>query len=722
MDSKIKNKFSLSSTIVIALILGICSGLFFGEMVAFLEIVGEIFIKLLQMTVLPYVILSLVFGLGSLEYRQAFLLAKKGGLLLLLIWGITIGVVFLFPFAFPDWQSSSFFSTSLTQPRESVDFVNLFIPSNPFHSIANNLVPAVVIFCVFIGVALIGIKEKSRLMEDISVLMEALSRVTNFIVRLTPIGVFAITASASGTMGIAELERMQVYLFTYVAFALVMSLWILPGLVTTLTPLKYRQVFGLTKDALVTAFATSSLFIVLPILAERCKEMISQSDIDQNEAESAIDVIIPASFNFPNAGKLFTFSFILFAGWFSGFDVAPADYPVLIGTGLMSLFANVNIAVPFMLDIQQIPSDTFQFFVATSVINARFGTLLAAIHVLTLTLLTAFAMNGKVRIQWFGLLKYLLISCSLLLFVVIGSRLFLTTVMKDSYDKDTLVASMPLSRQRVVGTVYTEPPSPLKQSFPGQTRLDQINERGILRVCYEEDSIMPFSYFNNYNQLVGFNIELLEIFGDDLNVQIEFVPASGADLSTYFREGYCDMGTGQPISPELSIIQEYSLTYIDYTLAFLVKDHNRHRFKDLAFLQQQDLIIALVGTSYYQKMIHAFFPRAELLYVDSYSSYIDNYSNRADALATVAEMGSAWSLVYPEYAVATPFGNKIKVPVAFPIPPGEETMANVLNTWINLKQKDGTISNLYNYWILGQQEKNHTPRWSIIRDVLHWAK
>ena len=336
MDSKIKNKFSLSSTIVIAMILGICSGLFFGEMVAFLEIVGEIFIKLLQMTVLPYVILSLVFGLGSLEYRQAFLLAKKGGLLLLLIWAITIGVVFLFPFAFPDWQSSSFFSTSLTQPRESVDFVNLFIPSNPFHSIANNLVPAVVIFCVFIGVALIGIKEKSRLMEDISVLMEALSRVTNFIVRLTPIGVFAITASASGTMGIAELERMQVYLFTYVAFALVMSLWILPGLVTTLTPLKYKQVFGLTKDALITAFATSSLFIVLPILAERCKEMISQSNIDQNEAESAIDVIIPASFNFPNAGKLFTFSFILFAGWFSGFDVAPADYPVLIGTGLDS--------------------------------------------------------------------------------------------------------------------------------------------------------------------------------------------------------------------------------------------------------------------------------------------------------------------------------------------------------------------------------------------------
>ncbi len=76
MDSKTKPTFSLSTKILIALILGICAGLFFGDMVAFLEIVGDIFIKLLQMTVLPYVILSLIFGLGSLEYRQAFLLAK----------------------------------------------------------------------------------------------------------------------------------------------------------------------------------------------------------------------------------------------------------------------------------------------------------------------------------------------------------------------------------------------------------------------------------------------------------------------------------------------------------------------------------------------------------------------------------------------------------------------------------------------------------------------
>ncbi len=720
MKEKKKPGVSLSSKILIALLLGICTGVVFGEMVALLENVGDISINFLQMTVLPYVILSLILGLGSLEYRQAILLAKRGGVLLLLIWAITLGVVFLFPLAFPNWESSSFFTQGLTQPQESIDFIKLYIPANPFHAIANNLVPAVVLFCISLGLALIGIKGKERLMEDMNVLMEALTRVTNFVVRLTPVGVFAITASAAGTMGIAEMRRMEVYLFTYVAFALVMSLWILPALVTTLTPLKYRQVIGLTKDALVTAFATSSLFIVLPILAARSKEMISRSDVDQEEADATVDIIIPASFNFPHAGKLFTLSFILFAGWYSGFEVEPADYPVLLGSGIMSLFANVNIAVPFMLDIMHIPSDTFQFFVATSVINARFGTLLAAMHVLSLTLLTAYAMSGRVRVQWRQLFRYILISACLLVLVVVGSRLFLTLAIKDSYDKDSLVASMSLSRPRIQATVFAEPPAVIPL-LPGKSRLEQIQERGMMRVCYDEDNNMPFSYFNTDGDLVGLDIELVEILGADINTRIEFVPAGGVDLSPYFNSGYCDMAIGHGLVPRLSLVQDYSIPYMNYTIAMLVKDYRRHEFNDLAQLQQRDVTLAIVADPYYQNLIHTLLPRAELLLIDSNESFIEHYNTRADAMITLAEKGSTWSLLYPEYAVATPFGDSIKLPVAFPIPLGEDSLAGLLRNWIILKQDDGTITDLYNYWILGQQQHNQLPRWSVIRDVLHWV-
>ena len=66
----------LSGMIFIGLALGIASGLFFGEMVGFLEVVGEAWIALLQMTVLPYVMFSLIVGLGRLGYQESLIFAK----------------------------------------------------------------------------------------------------------------------------------------------------------------------------------------------------------------------------------------------------------------------------------------------------------------------------------------------------------------------------------------------------------------------------------------------------------------------------------------------------------------------------------------------------------------------------------------------------------------------------------------------------------------------
>jgi hypothetical protein len=182
------------------------------------------------------------------------------------------------------------------------------------------------------------------------------------------------------------------------------------------------------------------------------------------------------------------------------------------------------------------------------------------------------------------------------------------------------------------------------------------------------------------------------------------------------------MGTGQPLTPELSIVQDYSHAYIDYTLGFLVKDYRRHEFNSLNILEREDLEIAIFSTLYYQRLIHRLLPKADLLMVDSYTTFFSHYADQADALATVAERGAAWSLLHPEFTVATPFGDKIKIPVAFPIPLGEASMADFLKNWVELKKNDGSITDLYDYWILGQVSRSHIPRWSVIRDVLHWVE
>lgn len=341
-------RISLSALILLSMAVGILTGLFFGELVGFLDIIGDIWLKLLQMTVLPYVVLSLILGLGRLNYKDALLLAKKGGSMLLLLWFVTLAVVFMFPQVFPDWEASSVFAALDVPDSKPVDFLGLYIPSNPFYALANNLVPAVVLFSIALGIALIGVPNKEKILDGMGLLIDTLTRIANFVVKLTPLGVFAIMASSAGSMSFAEFQRLEIYIYSYIAVSLVMSLWILPGLVTMLTSLSYREVVGSTRDALITAFATTSLFVVLPMLMEKSKEMVARHTGDRQKADSAVEVIVPASFNFPHAGKLFTLTFILFAGWHSGYPLDVSDYPRLIAAGVASLFANVNLAIPFL--------------------------------------------------------------------------------------------------------------------------------------------------------------------------------------------------------------------------------------------------------------------------------------------------------------------------------------------------------------------------------------
>ena len=123
--------------------------------------------------------------------------------------------------AFPDWESASFFSSTLVDAGQEVDFLNLYIPANPFHSLSNAIIPAVVLFSIIAGVALIGVERKQVLLDPLSALLEVLTRVTGFVIQLAPLGVFAISASAAGTMQLEDLGRLQVYLLTYITASLV---------------------------------------------------------------------------------------------------------------------------------------------------------------------------------------------------------------------------------------------------------------------------------------------------------------------------------------------------------------------------------------------------------------------------------------------------------------------------------------------------------------------
>lgn len=402
-SSRKSARLGLAPKILIGMILGVLAGIFFGEWMGQLKVVGDLFIGLLQMTVLPYIVVSLIVALGSLSYQDVKTLARAGGVWILILWGVGLAVIPLMVLSYPNWPSASFLSASLIAAPSSFDPVQTYVPANPFFSLANGVVPAIVLFSLALGLALIGVPRKEFLLDNLRVLSEAIMRVAQFVVGLAPYGVFALVAATAGTISLDDLGRLEVYLFSYIAVALLLGVVILPGLVSVLTPIPYRKFLSAIQGPILTAFATYNMLIVLPLLTEKIKELLKEAKLDGPESDSAADLIVPINFNLPNLGKLLGLSFIPFAGWFAGTPIAREVYPQMLITGLLTFFGEVVVALPFLLDLMKIPADTFDVFLVMDQFSGRFGTLLAGVHTATLGVLMAAVLCKKLQIRWGGL-------------------------------------------------------------------------------------------------------------------------------------------------------------------------------------------------------------------------------------------------------------------------------------------------------------------------------
>ncbi len=715
-------KFSLSTNILLGFVMGVACGIFFGEYCAFLKIIGDAFIKLLQITILPYITVSLILGIGSLTFKQAKLLGVKAGIWILLFWAISIAVVLLIPFSFPHWESAAFFSSALLDEPKPVDFLDLYIPSNPFKSLANNIVPAVVLFSILTGVALISIKEKEHLFKNFKAITDALVKVTNIIVQLTPIGVFAISAAAAGTMTVEEFGRLQVYLVSFNSAALLLTFGILPLLVMALTPFRYKDIIGVSRDALITAFTTANLFVVLSVLTYNCKTTFEKYKLERENTGYYIDVLIPVSFNFPNAGKLIMLLFLLFGTWFSGNALSLGQYVTFVVAGLLSFFGGIDVALPFMLDILQLPADLYQLYVVTGVINGRTATLLAAMNLLVFTMLATCTLTGILKINWRKVFVYTGIMLGLTIGVIALNRIYFHWAVKNEYTKDRVIANMestviPLDRR-----VYKEVPEPMAKDTLELPTLKRIKETGILRVGYHPANL-PFTYFNDSGVLVGFDIDMAHLLAKELNCKLVFIPFRFDTLAEQLRQKQFDVAmSGLRVTTDLMFTMLYSEPYMDSTLALVVRDHRREEFATRENLEAiQNLKIGISRLKYFEPILQDYLPQAEVVTLESPRVFFER-EHDLDAILMSAEQGAAWTLLHPRYQAVVPKPNVVKVPVAYPIADYDRDMANFMSQWINFKKKDGKLKKIYDYWILGQIETKKKPRWSIIRNVLRWVK
>jgi Na+/H+-dicarboxylate symporter/ABC-type amino acid transport substrate-binding protein len=698
---------TFTARILAGLGLGLALGLFLGERAEPFRLLADAFVRLLQMTVLPYVTVSLIAGIASLDPARATRLFLRVGALTLVLWALALGAVFLMPLAFPAIENASFFSTTLVEDSPSVDFLALYVPSNPFHSLANSIVPAVVFFSAILGVSLMGVERKEPLIQSLLILERGLARANRLLLGLTPIGVFAIAAHTVGTIEVERLARVWVYILAYGAMALVLSLCVFPAVVACVTPIPALRLLAATKDVLITAFMTGDLFVVLPSLIERTKELIREQDGRDAPDASLPDVIVPAFYNFPHAAKLLSLSFILFAAWYSETALRASDYPRLVGAGVVSLFGSVSVAVPLLLDLLRVPADTFQLFLATSVLNARFGTLAAAMHMVVIAVVGTYALRGQLRLSPGRILRTLALALTLTAGVVAGLAMAFRAIDAGAYEGDRVAREMGLLRAPAEKALVRRevPAEPLPAPKAGESLLASIRGRGRLRVGWV-DGQMPYSFVNARGELVGFDIEMAYALASELGVELELAPVPPTGLAGALEAGFYDLVMGGVyVATRRTGQLDFSPPYVDETLAFVVPDHLRGEFSRAEWIRgQEGLRVAVPDLPNFVLVLEREFPKLELVPVPmrEVEGFLTGKGEPVDALCLTAERGSFLTLLHPAFSIAVPHPLEIRLPLAYPVARHDLEMTRFLATWIDLKRKDGTITALYDHWILGR--------------------
>ena len=288
------NKMSLSAKIFIAMILGAITGLVINvagnpEWVQYwlidglFKVVGQIFISLLKMLVVPLVFVSLVCGSSSLSDPK--MLGRVGGktiLLYLFTTGIAVCLALGSALIFKPGIIDQTITAAETQISEATPFTQVLIdmvPTNPVAAMADGQMLPIIFFAVLLGISITLSKEVgvrvANWFQDINAII---MKLVTLVMRFAPYGVFALIAILAATSSIDSFTALGKYVGLVFAVLFVHALVVYPlifSVLTRLSPLKF--LFKLKALALF-AFTTASSNATIPVTLETVEKRVGVSN------------------------------------------------------------------------------------------------------------------------------------------------------------------------------------------------------------------------------------------------------------------------------------------------------------------------------------------------------------------------------------------------------------------------------------------------------------
>lgn len=276
-------KINFSLQIVIATILAIIFGLVFGESMGKISFIGDIFLRLIQMSVVLLVMTAIIESVGSIDPGEFGKIGLKAIILFVIttIYSAVIGVFFVNVISpgvgvvgiKPAVYQGEIFDIKIR------DLVTGFIPQNVFKSMSEGNMIQVIVFSIFFGLAVSLIRKAHKepiiypmIVSFGKVVMEIIKKIMAF----APIGIFSLLSNITGSMGTTIIFPLLKYLITIFlsTFFIFITFLLLVSAYAKVNPLKFILKI---KETIIVSVTTTSSAISLPIQMNDCENKIGIS-------------------------------------------------------------------------------------------------------------------------------------------------------------------------------------------------------------------------------------------------------------------------------------------------------------------------------------------------------------------------------------------------------------------------------------------------------------
>ena len=337
---KEKKKLSLATKTFIGFGLGIVIGLVFGEKATIVKPLGTIFLNMIKMIVVPMVFFSITAGVASLgDLKKLRNIGVKVVGLYALTSALCVGLGLIMANIINPGKGFDLTALSQSTDYEAqampsiIDTLIDMFPSNIFTSFTNTNMLQIIVFSVFLGVALIMMgKEGERLLAGVQSCANAMYKITAIVMEFSPIGVCALLADSVGAYGLKIFGPLGKLILTVYASDVILVLLMYIPMVALLArfPVK-KWLQGIWKVWVVTASTTSSSGS-LPITTS-----VTNEDFGVSSELSSFSLPLGATINM-NGGCIYYAAAIVMTAQIYGMNLTPsALVNIIISTVLVAM-------------------------------------------------------------------------------------------------------------------------------------------------------------------------------------------------------------------------------------------------------------------------------------------------------------------------------------------------------------------------------------------------